>query len=152
MNRFPTMLAAMFLLLPALAPASVQAADRTCVPRVEGGWLRMAPAGMPMLAGFGRIANPCAEAATVASASSPAFAAVELHESRVVDGISRMRPVPALHIQAGGAAVLAPGGLHLMLMRPRVPLQAGETVEVDLTLSDGRRVAGRFEVRSATAR
>ncbi len=141
------------LLSPGLAPAPVHAAGvGACAPRVEGGWVRLAPAGMPMLAGFGRITNRCAGAADIESASSPAFAAVELHESRIVDGISRMRPVPVLRIDGGDAAELAPGGLHLMLMRPRAPLEAGDIVEVDLMLTDGRRVDGRFEVRAATAR
>lgn len=142
---------AALLLATGAAPAADVAAD-TCVPAIEQGWLRLPPASMPMLAGFARITNACTREATVVAASSDAFASVELHESTIVDGISRMRPVPALRIDAGDVAVLAPGGLHLMLMRPHAPLQAGDTVEVGLTLSDGRRVDGRFEVRSATAR
>jgi copper(I)-binding protein len=152
MNRLATTLAISALLLPGLAPPSARAADAACNLQVEEGWVRLGPAGMPMLAGFGRIANPCRDPATIAAASSPAFAAVELHESRVVDGVSRMRAVPALRIGAGEAAVLAPGGLHLMLMRPHAPLRAGTEVQLELELADGRRVDGRFEVRAPDAR
>jgi periplasmic copper chaperone A len=87
----------------------------------------------------------------VVAASSPAFASVELHETRVVDGVNRMRHVPALRIAPGDAAVLKPGGLHLMLMRPHAALAEGDKVVVELELADGRRVPGEFEIRKPVA-
>ncbi len=122
------------------------------MPQLRDGWLRLPPAPMPMLAGYGRIDNDCTSAATVVAAHSPAFASVELHESRLVDGVSRMRAVPQLHIAPRGRAKMQPGGLHLMLMEPAQPLQAGDRVEVAFTLADGRAVLGMFEVREASVR
>ncbi len=133
---------ALLLLLP------LSACARECVPQVRQGWIRPGPVGMPMQAGFGRIENRCPMPATIVSAGSPAYAGVELHESRVVDGINRMRKVPELRIAPDGAAVLQPGGLHLMLMRPHAPLRAGSRVVVEFGLQDGRRVLGEFEVRA----
>lgn len=118
-----------------------------CTVAVRDAWVRLPPARMPMAAGFARIENDCATPATVVSASSPSFGAVELHETRVVDGVSRMRHVPELRIRPADAAVLKPGGLHLMLMRPHAPLREGSKVVVELVLSDARRVLGEFEVR-----
>lgn len=132
-----------------LASASASAAD--CVPSVEKGWARLPPAQMPMTAAFGSIRNDCATPAVVVAASSPSFGSVELHETRVVDGVNRMRHVPELHIAPGEAAVLRPGGLHLMLMRPHATLQEGGKVVVELELADGRRVNGEFEVRKPNA-
>jgi periplasmic copper chaperone A len=102
---------------------------------------------MPMMAGFARIANQCPAPATIVGASSPAFGSVQLHETRVVDGISRMRAVPELRLAPDGIAVLKPGGLHLMLMQPRAPLKAGSRVAIEFELSDGRKLLGEFEVR-----
>ena len=107
---------------------------------------------MPMLAGFGRIDNDCATPATIVSAGSPAFGSVELHETRIVDGVSRMRAVPELRLPPHGAATMKPGGMHLMLMQPRAPLQAGSRVAVEFTLTDGRKLLGEFEVRKPDAR
>lgn len=132
--------------------AAAPPAAEACLPTIQDSWLRLPPVDMPMLAGFARIANDCAAPVAIVAASSPGFATVELHETRVVDGVSRMRAVPELAVAAGGEAVLEPGGMHLMLMRPRTPLAAGERVEVAFTLADGRVARAAFEVRPATAR
>lgn len=107
----------------------------------------MTPGNLPMMAGFGRIENRCPTPATIIKASSPAFADTSLHETRVVDGISRMRAMPELRIAPDDAAVLKPGGLHLMLMRPTAPLKAGSRVVVEFELQDGRKLLGEFELR-----
>jgi hypothetical protein len=127
--------------------ASSSARARECAPSVRDGWVRMPPAAMPMMAGFGRIQNDCPAPMMIVGASSPAFASVELHETRVVDGISRMRAVPELRLAPDGAAVLKPGGMHLMLMQPRTPLKAGSKVAIEFELADGRKLLGEFEVR-----
>ena len=135
------------LLLLAL---TLPACARDCAPQVKDGWIRLIPGGMPMHAGFGRIDNACPMPATIISASSPAYASVELHESKVVDGINRMRQLPELRITPEGAATLKPGGLHLMLMQPNAPLKEGSKVAIEFKLKDGRSVLGEFEVRKPT--
>lgn len=129
--------------------ATTSACARECVPRLEDGWLRLPPGPMPMLAGFGRIKNTCSAPLIVVGARSPAFADVSLHETRLEGGMSRMRAVPALTVAAGQEAELKPGGLHLMLMEPRTPVKAGDTVPVELELKDGRVLRGDFPVRAA---
>ena len=100
-----------------------------------------------MQAGFGRTENNCAVPVTIVGARSPAYGSVELHETRVVEGVSRMRAVPELRIAPDGSAVLKPGGLHLMLMQPRKPLKAGSKVAIEFDLRDGGVLRGEFEVR-----
>lgn len=126
---------------------SLAACARDCAPQVRDGWVRMPPGDMPMMAGFGRIENRCPTPVTIVSASSPAFGDTSLHETRIVDGVSRMRAVPDLRIAPDDAAVLKPGGLHLMLMQPRAPLKAGSRVAIEFRLQDGRTLLGEFEVR-----
>lgn len=100
-----------------------------------------------MHAGFGRIENSCASPVTIVAASSPAYGSVELHETRIDGGVSRMRAVPELRIAPGDAAVFRPGGLHLMLMRPKTTLEPGSKVTIEFELSGGGRLRGEFEVR-----
>lgn len=123
-----------------------------CTPRIVDGWLRAPPMPMPMMAGFARVQNPCPGAVVVTGARSAAFASVELHETRVVDGVSRMRAVERMPVMAGEETLLRPGGLHLMLMRPLAPLAEGDVARVEFLLADGRRIAADFEVRAPGAR
>ena len=137
-------------LLFALASAGACAREnRAYAPQVRDGWVRLVPGGMPMHAGFGRIENACAAPATIVSASSPSYASVMLHESRVVNGMNQMRMLQELRIAPDDAAVLKPGGLHLMLMDPTSTLKPGSHVAIEFTLKDGRHVLGDFEVRNA---
>jgi copper(I)-binding protein len=133
----------------ALVAAPMAASARECAPQVHEGWVRMPPAAMPMMAGFGRIENPCGNPVVIVGASSAAFGDVSLHETRVVDGVSRMRALPELRIASGASAVLKPGGMHLMLMQPATALQPGSKVAVEFRLKDGRKVLGEFVVRKA---
>ena len=111
--------------------------------------MRLPPAAMPMMAGFGRLANPCPAPVVIVSASSPAFGEVSLHETRLVDGVSRMRELEQLRIVPDGDAVFKPGGMHLMLMQPRVPLKEGSRVVVAFKLQDGRELLSELVVRKS---
>lgn len=135
-------LSLLFVAMPACA--------RECVPEVREGWLRLPPGKMPMLAGFGRIENSCPAPITIVGVSSPAFADTSLHETRIVDGISKMRALPELRIAPGSAATLKPGGMHLMLMQPHAQLKPGSKVVVEFALKDGGTLRGEFEVRKPT--
>ncbi|MCI4566784.1 copper chaperone PCu(A)C [Lysobacter sp. CFH 32150] len=137
----------LFIAMPACA--------RECAPQVREGWLRLPPLPlskmpMPMLAGFGRIENSCPTPVTIVGVSSPAFADTSLHETRIVDGVSKMRALPELRIAPGSAATLKPGGMHLMLMQPHAQLKPGSKVVVEFALKDGGMLRGEFEVRKPT--
>lgn len=136
------------LCLVLLSAAMSVACARDCTPQVRDGWVRLLPGGMPMHAGFARIDNACSRPLTIVAARSPAYASVELHESRIVGGVSRMRAVPELRIAPDGAAVLKPGGLHLMLMGPRATLQPGSRVAIEFELRDGGVLRGEFVARA----
>jgi copper(I)-binding protein len=138
-------LLALLLLAPAAALAG-RGVD-PCQPVVEKGWVRMAP-GMPMGAAFAVLRNPCKAPVAIVSTSSPAFADVSLHETRIEDGVSRMRAVPRIELRAGATVELKPGGLHAMLMQPRAQVRQGGRVQLEFVLADGRRVAADLPVRA----
>lgn len=110
----------------------------------DGAWIRALPPGMHMTAGFGKISNPGSEAIEITAFSSPQFTVVSLHRTETVDGVSRMRAVPSIRVEAGAAVELAPGGYHLMLMKPSAPVATGQAVTVRMTTADGRDF--QFEV------
>jgi len=104
----------------------------------QGAWIRALPPGMGMTAGFGIFRNESSESIEIAAFSSPEFAEVSLHSTEIVDGLSRMVEVPKLQIEAGESVELAPGGFHLMLMKPVVPIPEGASVTLVVQTADGR--------------
>lgn len=119
----------------------------------QGDLMIVHPMSRPVMAGrttavYMAIANEGEADDRLLGASSPAFEAVELHESYEENGVAKMRPIEALEIPAGDTALLEPGGLHLMLFGAseaiatggEFPLvlifeQAGE-VEVPVTVDE----------------
>ncbi|UNK56785.1 copper chaperone PCu(A)C [Pseudoxanthomonas daejeonensis] len=140
--------ALVLLAMQAASAATPVPADPACL-SLEDGWIRMPPAPRPMLAGFGRIENRCATGQALVAVRSPRFGEVSLHETRLVDGVSRMREIERLPVAAGAEAVLQPGGLHLMLMQPDAALAEGERVPLVLVLEGGREVPATLTVRKA---
>lgn len=75
--------------------------------------------GQMMSAAYLSLANNSQHAIRINRVSSPNFAAVELHESSIENGVAKMRRVEELVIAPGSKVALQRGGLHLMLMRPK---------------------------------
>ncbi len=113
---------------------------------VTGAWTRPAEAGMNA-AGYMTITNKGVVADQLVSASSALAASVTLHQSRLVNGVTTMRPVPGVPIASGAAASLAPGGFHLMLEGLKRPLAAGGKVPIVLTFTHAGPVRVELEVR-----
>jgi copper(I)-binding protein len=60
----------------------------------------------------------------------------------------KMRPpVDAIEVEPGAPAVLAPGGLHVMLMGLTVPLAEGASFPLTLTFATAGPVTVRVAVR-----
>ena len=115
---------------------------------IDHPWTRAVGAAAPTAAGYMIIRNTGAAPDRLVAAETPRAARVELHEMSVTDGIMRMRPIAGgIALPPGGEVRLAPGGLHLMLMRPLRPLAEGDVARVRLVLEDGRRVFAEYPVR-----
>jgi len=104
---------------------------------VSEAWVRAMPPGATTTAAYLSIENRSREPREVTSVTSPQFARAELHETRMEDGVARMRAVGVLGIAPGERVTLAPGGVHLMLFDPVHPLGPGERVHLRFTLADG---------------
>ena len=102
-------------------------------------------AGLQVSAGYLALTNNTSESIVITDVSSPQFGSVEMHESKIEDGISRMRPLAELAVLPGETVRFQPGGKHLMLMRPKEDLNqvtlefhAGQSIvlRVDTALTD----------------
>lgn len=135
MRRFILLLA---LLFPATGFAQLEFSDA---------WIKHLPAAIPVRAGYMTIHNPGARAVGIVALHSDAFARVEIHQTRMQDGMMRMDPVPKLTIAPGGTVQLAPGGLHLMMMQPAQPTQPGEVHRITIEFDDGSMQTLELTVR-----
>lgn len=120
------------------------ASPAACRPSIEAAWIRAAPPGTTMLAGYARVRNNCARDIAVIGVGSKDFAMSMVHETIMQDGMSRMRHAKSLSIPAHGVLEFSPGGRHLMLMHPRRAFKLGDRVAVELKLADGSRVGADF--------
>ncbi len=83
-------------------------------------------------AAYMRIKNRFGDDQVFVSASSDIAAAVEFHETRVLDGVASMTRLEELPVPGHGELLLEPGGKHLMLLNLTQDLQVGEYFIVDL--------------------
>lgn len=105
-------------------------------PHLSDAWVRAMPPGQTMTAVYLKLHNPDAAPLSVLGASSR-LGAASLHETKVEEGRSMMRPVDTLTVDAGAMVQLKPGGLHIMLMGlERTPTE-GEVVPICLQTSKG---------------
>jgi periplasmic copper chaperone A len=107
---------------------------------VEGAWARpmAVPAGAPSPSGihsavYLTLRNGGAVPVRLSGGETPVAGALEIHESRMEDGIMRMRRLEdGIPIPAGGGVELRPGGLHLMLLNLRESVVEGDTLLISL--------------------
>lgn len=132
-------------LLPILLAAMPSAADDVLV--VRDAWIRAAPPGAVVLAGYATIENPGEANVRLVDASSSGFARVEFHEMRMADGMMKMRRLESVDVPAGKSVAFAPGSDHLMLHEPKRPIAKGDRIELDLVDEAGGRTRVTFDVR-----
>jgi copper(I)-binding protein len=124
--------------MPMMKPAASTPAPRpTAGVRVESAWVRAAPPGAMMLAGYMVLHNQGKTSQQFVSAESDVFGMVEPHKTQIINGVSTMRPAGELTIPIGGSLRFEPGGLHLMLMQPKGVLKVGDSVRFRLHFADG---------------
>ncbi|HST28503.1 MAG TPA: copper chaperone PCu(A)C [Rudaea sp.] len=118
---------------------------------VENAWIRAAPAGAAMLAGYATLRNTGDVAFAVTDASSGEFGDVSLHESVNEHGVERMRPLGDVFVAPGASVVFAPGGKHFMLMDPKRALKTGDTVKIHISTMPGPGADVEFAVRDSAS-
>jgi periplasmic copper chaperone A len=123
------------ILLAAVAVVGVAQADGRLL--VEHAWIRAAPPGAPMRAGYAILRNGGDAPLSVRGARSDAFGSVTMHATQIDDGVARMRELPEITLAPGERIVLEPGGKHLMLMQPARELAIGAKATIVFEIGDG---------------
>ena len=102
-------------------------------------WARPAVPGAPNSAAYGLLVNLTDGDQMLMHAATNVAEVVELHEMVMAEGdVMQMRPIdPGIQIPAGGATLLQPGGLHIMLINLTSELPAGQMIDLALTFENG---------------
>ena len=74
---------------------------------------------------------------TIDNISSSGFAAVQMHETVIDDGVASMQPLPSVTIEPGSSVNFVAGGKHLMLMQPTADMAAGSNVMLEIQYDSG---------------
>ncbi len=117
--------------------------------QVENAWVRAAPPGATMMAGYATVKNAGSKLRTLRDISSKDFNAIEIHKTVVENGVSKMIYLETVEIAAGGDARFEPGGMHLMLFNPKRLLKAGDTLQLAFACGGKKRLKADFAVKDA---
>ncbi len=124
MRPFPLLLAAL-LATPALAQSPVPGVQ------VTDARARATAPGQTVGAAYATITSPAQD--RLLGIDTPVAGRAELHTVTLDGTIMRMRPVEGgIPLPAGQPVALAPGGLHIMLVDLKAPLQAGQSFPLTL--------------------
>jgi len=127
-----------------LASPTARAADYDVGPmHVAQPWARATPKGASSAAGYLAVTNSGTTPDRLTCVSSDAAAQCQIHTMSLEGGVMKMRPVEGgLEIPPGGTVTLKPGGLHVMLVNLKHPLEPGKVVALTLKFEK----AGTLEV------
>jgi copper(I)-binding protein len=84
--------------------------------------------------------------------STPAAAHPEVHEMTQEGDVMKMRPAGPLEIPPGEEVHLEPGGMHMMLMQLRQPLEEGDSIPITFTFREAGEITVSAPIASLTAR
>ena len=130
-----------------LLAAGVALAETVGSISVENAWSRAVPSGSKVAVGYLAIRNDGDEPDRLLSASASFAGATEIHQTRMADGMMRMRPVrDGVPVPAKGTVTLEPNSYHLMFMQLTQPLKEGDTLTVKLTFERAGSVEVAFQV------
>jgi copper(I)-binding protein len=106
-------------------------------------WSRPTAPGMSMGVAYFFITNHGSAPDVLIGASTPAAASVQMHQTTITEGMARMRPLTEIVIAPGATVRIEPGGIHLMLVELKAPLELGKSVPLELQF----RTAGKITVQ-----
>lgn len=128
----------------AMLPLPGQAANPAVT--VTKPWMRYLLPSLPA-AGYMTLHNSGNADAVLTAAVSPGCGMLMLHKSQDDSGMAMMMDMQTISIPAKGSITFAPGGYHLMCMRPKMKI--GEALPVTLTFQDGSTLAATLPVYGA---
>jgi len=114
---------------------------------IEKAWVRQPPPVADTAAGYMSLRNDGDHPVEIVTIDSDVSAAAEIHTMRMQGNMMHMRQLPKVTIPAHGTLELSPGGMHLMLIGLKHPLQDGQQVHITLHFADGGQLKIQAQVR-----
>ena len=114
--------------------------------KVDQAWARPTVPGQQGGGGFLSITSASAD--RLLSGSTPLAERFELHMMAMKGDVMEMRQIDAIELPAGKTVQLEPGGLHVMFIGLKTPLQIGSKVPVTLKFEKAGDVKVEFDVRA----
>ena len=102
---------------------------------VSDAWARVTMPGQAVGGAYMQIQSDVD--ARLLSVSSPVSARVEVHEMKMDGDVMRMRELKAIDLPKGKTVSLEPGGFHIMLIKLKKPIAAGDIVPLTLVVESG---------------
>jgi len=116
--------------------------------QVTDAWSRATPPGIQMGVTYLTIRNRTGKPDELIAATTPRASSVELHASKVSNGVSSMQRQASLSIDSDAVVRLEPGELHFMLMGVAQPLVGGERFPLTLRFASSPPVTIDVQVRA----
>jgi periplasmic copper chaperone A len=114
---------------------------------VSDAWARPSPMMERAGAAYMVLQNNGAAEDKLLSVESDVAKTIELHETKEMNGMMAMSPVPNVPVPANGKAELKPGGLHVMLIGLTRELKAGDKVQLTLNFEKAGKIPVTVEVK-----
>jgi copper(I)-binding protein len=114
---------------------------------VSDAWARPSPMMERAGAAYMVLQNNGAADDKLLSVEGDVAKAIELHETKAMNGMMAMSPVTNIPVPAGGKAELKPGGLHVMLIGLTRELKAGDKVQLTLNFEKAGKIPVTAEVK-----
>jgi copper(I)-binding protein len=130
-----------------LALTPIAAATEEAGISVRDAWVREAPPGMTMTAGYMLLQNKTSRPQVLVAARSSGFETVMIHRTVAKEGMTGMEHAPQIELLPNASLLFAPGGYHLMLLNPKRTLRAGDRVDITLEFRGGLVLPVAYEVR-----
>ena len=105
--------------------------NTTVLPTISDVWVRATVPGGSVTGAYMQIRS--ATPLKLVKIDSPAARLIELHESKMTDGVMEMKALDGVDIPAGKRVALKPGGMHVMMMKIAKPIVVGDNVPLTLT-------------------
>lgn len=138
-----------FLVTLALALAASAASAEGM--KIEGAYVPVAPPGVMAHAAYLSLENTGDVTRSLIGVTAAGYAMTHLHQSADTDGVATMSMVHQLDIAPGQTVKLKPGGLHIMLMRPKDTAAVGDVVPLTLSFANGASLSVEAAVKERSA-
>lgn len=112
--------------------------------KIDQAWARATVQGQKATGAF--MTLTASQPLQLVAVSSPVAGVAEIHEMKMEGNVMKMRALPVLHLPAGQAVALKPGGHHLMLMDLKAPLAPNSSVSLTLTFKDAQGVQSQQQL------